>query len=194
MTIQEPCYVPLASRTSALARREHPVTATHPHPGPSHNTISDLARRRTVPPRNPAPRVFERAFPGDPAVGSLLRVILAKFLLACPAADDVIALAWELAANAIAHSDSRLPGGRFTITIHDFPDDYIYADVRDEGGQWDADLEEAAQWPHGLYLLKQLAAAYGAAGGRRSWRVWFTIPYPSAGCAAANPPAIAATA
>jgi anti-sigma regulatory factor (Ser/Thr protein kinase) len=64
---------------------------------------------------------LERVFPGDPAVGSLLRAVLAKFLQPCPAADDVITLTWELAANAIGHSDSGLPGGQFTITIHDFP-------------------------------------------------------------------------
>lgn len=86
----------------------------------------------------PGARTFERTFPGDPAIGQLLRALLARFLQPCPVADDVTALTWELAANAITHSDSGLPGGQFTVTMHDFPGDYVYADVCDQGSRWAA--------------------------------------------------------
>jgi hypothetical protein len=56
----------------------------------------------------------------------------------------------------------------------------VYAEVRDQGSSWDADLDQAAECPHGLYLLQQMAATYGAAGGRRGWMIWFTVSYPAA--------------
>jgi hypothetical protein len=54
-----------------------------------------------------------------------------------------------------------------------------YADVRDQGSDWRGDLADAAQWPHGLYLLSQIADRYGASGGRRGRTVWFTVGYPA---------------
>src|SRR5438067_9516703 len=69
---------------------------------------------------------------------------------------------------------------QFAITVHDFTGDYVYAEVRDQGSTWDADLGQAAEWPHGLYLVQQIAATYGAAGGRCGWLIWFTVNYPAA--------------
>src|ERR1039457_6693837 len=99
---------------------------------------------------------------------------------AWPVADEVIALPWRLAANACLYSNSKRPGGQFAMTVHDFTGDYVYAEVRDQGSSWDADLSQAAECPHGLYLMQQLAATYGAAGGRRGWMIWFTVSYPPA--------------
>ena len=95
--------------------------------------------------------------------------MLRSFLDDCPVADEVIAGVWELTANACLHSDSKLPGGQFAVAVHDFIGDYVYAEVRDQGSTWNADLGQAAEWPHGLYLVQQIAAAYGAVGGRRGW-------------------------
>jgi hypothetical protein len=106
----------------------------------------------------------------------------------CPIADEVIAGVWELAANAGRHSNSKLPGGQFAITVHDFTGDYVYAEVRDQGSSWNADLGKAAEWLHGLYLVQQIVATYGAAGGRCGWIIWFTVNYPAA---AASIPALA---
>ena len=97
-----------------------------------------------------------------------------------PVADEVTAVAWELAANACLYSKSNRPGGQFAMTVHDFTGDYVYVEVRDQGSAWDADLGQAAECPHGLYLLQQLATTYGAAGGRRGWMIWFTVSYPAA--------------
>jgi anti-sigma regulatory factor (Ser/Thr protein kinase) len=98
----------------------------------------------------------------------------------CPIADEVIAGVWELAANACLHSNSKLSGGQFAITVHDFTGDYVYAEIRDQRSTWNADLGKAAEWPHGLYLMQQIATTYGSAGGRRGWIVWFTVNYPVA--------------
>jgi hypothetical protein len=84
------------------------------------------------------------------------------------------------------YSNSKRPGGQFAMTVHDFTGDYVYAEVRDQGSSWDADLGRAAGCPHGLYLLQQMATAYGAAGGRRGWMIWFTVSYPAAAPAPAE--------
>jgi anti-sigma regulatory factor (Ser/Thr protein kinase) len=123
---------------------------------------------------------LERTYPGQLDQGQQVRSALRSFLDDSPIADEVIAGVWELAANACLYSNSKLSGGQFAITIHDFTGDYVYAEVRDQGSAWNADLGQAAEWPHGLYLMRQLAATYGAAGGRRGWLIWFTVNYPAA--------------
>jgi len=54
----------------------------------------------------------------------------------CPAADEVILCLSELAANAVLHSDSRRPGGTFTVRIESCPGGYIRIEVDDGGGPW----------------------------------------------------------
>jgi hypothetical protein len=110
---------------------------------------------------------FERRFPGRVDQGDKVRAEFRSFLAASPVADEVVAVLWELCANACQHSHSRLPGGW-----------YVYADVRDQGSDWEANLDKATEWPHGLYLLREIASTCGAAGGRRSWRIWFTVDHP----------------
>ena len=123
---------------------------------------------------------LERTYPGRIDQGQPVRAALRSFLDKCPVADEVIAVVWELAANACLHSNSSRPDGQFALTVHDFTGDYVYAEVRDQGSTWDADLSQPAEWPHGLYLMQQLATTYGAAGGRRGWITWFTMNYPAA--------------
>jgi hypothetical protein len=122
---------------------------------------------------------LERTYPGGLEQGQHVRAALRSFLVDCPVADEVITVAWELAANACLYSNSQRPGGQFGVTVHDFTSDYVYAEVRDQGSGWDANLGQAARCPHGLYLMQQLATTYGAAGGRRGWIVWFTVNYPA---------------
>jgi len=94
-------------------------------------------------------------------------------------ADDVLTLVSELVANAVCYSDSKLPGGQFTVRVHDVPGEYIHAAVEDGGSNWDGDLTKAAEWPHGLYILQKLATSCGTAACRRQRTVWFTIDYPN---------------
>jgi hypothetical protein len=133
-------------------------------------------------------RTLERICPGRLDHGQQVRAALRSFLDDCPVAHEVIACVWELAVNACLHSNSKLSGGQFAITVHDFTGDYVYAEVRDQGSTWNADLGQAAEWPHGLYLVQQIAATYGAAGGRRGWLIWLTVNYPAV---AASIPALA---
>jgi serine/threonine-protein kinase RsbW len=121
---------------------------------------------------------WKRIYPGDPGQARHLRAALRPLLDGCPPADDVILIVSELAANAIAHSDSGQPSGTFTVRLH-HDDGHIRAEVQDQGSSWDGDLFAAARPPHGLYLVATLAAACGtAAGPGRSRLVWARIHYP----------------
>jgi|HubBroStandDraft_6_1064221.scaffolds.fasta_scaffold1013891_2 anti-sigma regulatory factor (Ser/Thr protein kinase) len=60
-------------------------------------------------------RARESTYPGAAEHISTVRADLRPLLRNCPVADDVILCASELAANAATHSNSRLPGGTFTV-------------------------------------------------------------------------------
>ena len=70
--------------------------------------------------QSPAPkalalRTTSVTYPGSAEHISAVRADLRALLRDCPMADDVILCASELAANAALHSDSRQPGGTFTV-------------------------------------------------------------------------------
>jgi anti-sigma regulatory factor (Ser/Thr protein kinase) len=144
-----------------------------------HEVTTTQCRSATgvVAPGRPA-SILEQSYAGQIEAARRVRPLLRAFLNHCSVADALVTVVWELAANACLYSDSALPGGHFSVRVHDFPGDHVYADVQDEGSDWDADLATAASCPHGLFLLQQLGATYGTAGGRRGRIIWFTIDYP----------------
>ncbi len=114
-----------------------------------------------------------RSFPGQPAQVRQARTFIAAVLRGSPAAENAVLLASELAANAVAHSASGHPGGSFTLRVS-LDDTRIYAEVEDQGSTWDGNVN-AAESPHGLYLLRRLSTESGARPGQRGWITWFTI-------------------
>lgn len=130
------------------------------------------------------PPEWERTYPGRKDQAREVRAAVRGVLGGCPMADDVILLISELAGNAVCYSDSSLPGGTFTVRVADFPGDYVYAEVEDQGSDWHGDLARSAKHPHGLYLVRQLAATCGVDCCRRVRIVWFTIGYPAKAAAA----------
>jgi len=82
-------------------------------------------------------------------------------------ADDVILCASELAANAVLHSDSRLPSGTFTVRTTISPDHYVRIDVEDNGGPW-APAASDPPHHHGLDIVRTLASAWGIDPDRRT--------------------------
>jgi hypothetical protein len=126
-----------------------------------------------------APSVLALTRPGQAGQARHLRPVLTAFLAGCPVAAEVVTLAWELAANACLHSAGGLPGGQFTVRVRDFPGDYVHAEVTDQGSAWDGDLAASMRAPHGLYLLRELSARHGTAGGKCARTIWFTISYPA---------------
>ena len=127
----------------------------------------------------PAADTWEATYPGIPSQLARLRADLRRLLADCPLADDVLILASELAANAVTHSDSRRPGGTFTVRLQHQHGSHVHAEVTDQGSSWDGDLTAAADRPHGLYLLRALSTRCGVHGGAPARTVWFRIDYPA---------------
>jgi anti-sigma regulatory factor (Ser/Thr protein kinase) len=73
-------------------------------------------------------------------------------LEACPMVADAVLLISELCANAVQHSDSRYPGGTFTMHV--------------EGG-------------HGLAIVRTVASDWGRDGDAGAGRVvWYRLDWP----------------
>lgn len=51
-------------------------------------------------------------------------------------AADAVLICSELYTNAVLHSDSARPGGRFTVRAEVHEGDYLWIEVEDDGGQW----------------------------------------------------------
>jgi len=103
----------------------------------------------------------------------------ARGLLAgCPAADEVILCLSELAANAVRHSNSRRPGGTFTVRIGSRPGAYIRMEVEDDGGPWLAPAPDPGSG-RGLDIISALAAEWGIATSPAGRTVWARFDWPS---------------
>jgi serine/threonine-protein kinase RsbW len=74
---------------------------------------------------------FERDYPGTINQARHVRADLAKIAAECPAADDLILLASELATNAILHSRSGHPDRVFTVRVTLYLGDYAWVEVID---------------------------------------------------------------
>src|SRR5437588_8553572 len=101
-------------------------------------------------------------YPGRPEHVRQVRADAWGLLDGCPAADEVILCLSELAANAVLHSDSRRPGGTFTVRIESCPGAYIRIEVEDDGGPWLASAPDPGSG-RGLDIIRVLAAERGGA-------------------------------
>jgi len=95
---------------------------------------------------------YQRTFHGRADQVSLVRREIARHLGDCPAADDAILIASELAANSVVHSASG--GEFFTVRCEAYPD-YVWIEVEDLGGLWQ--LRQPDGRPHGLDIIGALA-------------------------------------
>ena len=116
----------------------------------------------------PATR-YQRTFHGRADQLSQVRRDIAAHLDGCPAADDAVLIASELAANALLHS--RSTGQSFTIrcqAIHG----HVRIEAEDMGGPWQPRLPDDR--PHGLDIIETLTGPGGwgtqpTPGGRLTW-------------------------
>jgi anti-sigma regulatory factor (Ser/Thr protein kinase) len=81
-------------------------------------------------------RTSEVTYPGAAEYVRQVRQNLRPLLHDCPMADDIILCASELAANAALHSNSRRPGGTFTVRAEISPGRHARIEVEDNGGPW----------------------------------------------------------
>jgi serine/threonine-protein kinase RsbW len=132
-------------------------------------------------------RTIRACYPGRAEQVSAVRAGLAGLLGGCPGADDAILCASELAANAIRHSRSGLPGGHFTVHSAVIPGDCVLIEVEDEGGPWTAVARDPVR-RHGLDIVQALAADWGIDGDYHSRAIWVRIENPMTKLHAADSP------
>jgi hypothetical protein len=113
---------------------------------------------------------FQRTYHGRTDQVSQVRRDIAAYLHNCPAADDLILIADELAANAILHTQSR--GRTFTVRCQLSPR-AARIEVEDLGAPWRT--RNPGDRPHGLDIIAALTGpdAWGThpagTGGRTVW-------------------------
>src|SRR5262249_55102516 len=123
-------------------------------------------------------------FPGQSGQVRVVRWWLIAHLGVVAACDDAVLACSELAANAIIHSNSGLPGGEFTVRLS-IDHGFVRIEVIDQGGRWPAghprrdaaasDLEDASQCGRGLRIVAALASAWGIAGDQEGRTAWCEI-------------------
>jgi hypothetical protein len=117
------------------------------------------------------------AYPGRPEHVRQVRADARVLLARCPAADEVI-VPLRAGGNAVLHSDSRRPGGTFTVRIESCPGAYIHIEVEDDGGPWLAPAPDPGSG-RGLDIIRVLAADWGIATSPAGHTVWARFNWPS---------------
>lgn len=117
-----------------------------------------------------------RTFPGQPGQVSVARRWLAQMIDGFAAMDDVLLACSELATNAIVHSDSGQPGGRFTVRLA-IRQDIVRVEVLDQGGAGPGrqQVEESSQCGRGLTIVAAITDAWGIAGDGEGRTTWYEI-------------------
>ncbi|SRR5712691_116924 len=137
----------------------------------------------TLPPRLPGPGPtlrLHRSFPGQNSELRYVRRWLAGLLPACPAREDVLSIAVELATNAVRHTASGR-GGRFTVEVswRDHTGT-VRISVADDGAphgpRWPDGPCPAGESGMGLYLVCALASRTGECGDACGRKVWAEVP------------------
>ena len=123
-------------------------------------------------------RARETTYPGTAEHISTVRADLRPLLHDCPVADDVILCASELAANAALHSNSRLPGGTFTVRAIISRGDYIRIEVHDNGGPWAPAMADQSGH-HGLDIIRAFATEWGIEGEHTGRTIWARFNWPA---------------
>ena len=119
---------------------------------------------------------YQRTFHGRADQVGQVRQGIARHLAGCPAADDAVLIASELAANSVMHSASA--GEFFTVRCDVHPG-YLWIEVEDLGGPWQ--LAQPDDRPHGLDIIGALAGPdnWGADTTRDGDRiVWVRLDLP----------------
>jgi serine/threonine-protein kinase RsbW len=125
-----------------------------------------------------ATRSLRRTFRGEPGQVPLVRDFVSRYLDGrhCPAeaVQDILVCATELAANAVLHSRSGLPGGHFSVEIA-CAGQSVHVTVEDSGGPWaehgTGDID--AECGRGLPVVAALSADTGITGDAAGRMAWF---------------------
>ena len=130
----------------------------------------------TPAPKTVGPRT-DVTYPGSTEHIRAVRADLRAVLRDCPRVDDVILCASELAANAVLHSRSRLPGGTFTVRAMVSPGLHARVEVEDNGGPWNQGMIDPARH-HGLDIVRAVADEWGIEGDQTTRTIWARFDWP----------------
>jgi len=127
--------------------------------------------------------------PGRPESARAAREFTASCLPGCPSVYEAMVCVDELAANAIQHSRSGLPGGTFTVRVTTEPGRWLRVEVEDAGPVLravpaDPDPADVDEHGRGLVLVDTLADEVGGGIGR--W--WFRMTWGPAAAASVPVP------
>jgi anti-sigma regulatory factor (Ser/Thr protein kinase) len=123
--------------------------------------------------------VLSRTYPGTPDQVRQVRDDLRRALDGCPAADDLILCASELATNAVRHSRSRESGGTFTVRCEIRPDAHTRLQVEDDGGPWSEPSSDPIRG-RGLEIVRALTSRFTITPTATGRAVSATFDWPSA--------------
>jgi serine/threonine-protein kinase RsbW len=113
-------------------------------------------------------------YPGRLDQAAQVREFLTGLLRGCPASADVILLTDELVSNALLHSESRRPGGGFSVRADIRHGESVRVEVADAGGQWTRRSRDSSRpGGRGLMIVQALAGAWGVTGDDNGRTVWF---------------------
>jgi hypothetical protein len=150
----------------------HPraCTPAHPdrHPHEPGHPATDIPGTATTP-------GYTSTFCGRAEEAARVRREIAGYLENCPAANDMILVADELAANAILHTRSR--GASFRVRCELFPG-AARIEVEDMGGPWRH--RKPDDRPHGLDIVQALTGQDGwgtQAAGDGNRIVWARLSW-----------------
>jgi serine/threonine-protein kinase RsbW len=102
------------------------------------------------------------------------RRFLAQILGGCPLALDALACLSELAANSVLHSNSRRPGGRFTVRAI-VRQAGLRVEVEDGGGAWEQWQEQDDERGRGFVIVNALATDWSITGSDAGRIIWFEL-------------------
>jgi hypothetical protein len=139
--------------------------------------MSEHPRTHAASPVQDQEQALSRTFGGKRCEVSQARAFVAEILGGCPVSDDVILCVSEFSANAVLHSRSGDPGGRFTVRVEMIPGDYVWVEVEDGGGPWGHQADHGVPG-HGLDIVGKIASEWGVDGYDSGWVVWarFDVP------------------
>ncbi|MGE5290246.1 MAG: ATP-binding protein [Micromonosporaceae bacterium] len=129
-----------------------------------------------------------RVFPGMPAQVAEVRRFVSFLLAACPARDDLVLCASELAANAVLHTASG-DGGFFSVEVVRTPECAARVLVTDAGGSTVpvartpavGRIEELEAGGLGLAVVAARASRWGYSCATPGRTVWAEVCWPAPG-------------
>ncbi len=147
------------------------------------------AQAVTVPPGRPVPPVlwWARGFPGGEDQVREARHWIGDLLPECEPLADIVLLASEACTNAVTHTRSGQPGGRFTVDVEWAPQAARVV-IGDQGSPTvpavtakTADTAWTDEDGRGLWLVNELADDWGTATRAGNRWVWIDIQWQARG-------------